>query len=73
MPGLEPGIQTTFSDIIPRTTALDARVKSAHDEAESAALLFRAALDVTPSRGPARAPNASTPQIDHFLSCAPQK
>ena len=34
MPGLEPGIQAAPSVIIPRTSALDARVKPAHDEPE---------------------------------------
>ena len=32
MPGLEPGIQAAHSVIFPRMTALDARVKPAHDE-----------------------------------------
>jgi len=40
MPGLEPGIQAAPSVVILRISALDARIKSAHDEAESAAFIF---------------------------------
>ena len=35
MPGLEPGIQAAPSVVILRTSALDARVKPAHDAAEA--------------------------------------
>jgi hypothetical protein len=41
MPGLEPGIQAAPSVIIPRASALDARVKPAHDEPERVALVFK--------------------------------
>ena len=44
MPGLEPGIQAAPSVIRLRTSALDARVKPAHDEAERAALIFERRL-----------------------------
>jgi hypothetical protein len=40
MPGLEPGIQAAPSVVILRISALDGRIKSAHDEAESAAFVF---------------------------------
>jgi hypothetical protein len=44
MPGLEPGIQAAPSAAIRGTSALDARVKPAHDEAESSALYLGVAL-----------------------------
>ena len=40
MPGLEPGIQAAPSMIVLRAPALDTRVKPAHYEAESGALIF---------------------------------
>jgi hypothetical protein len=39
MPGLEPAIQAVPPMIIRRTSALDARVKPAHDDPESVARL----------------------------------
>jgi hypothetical protein len=46
---LEPGIQAAPSVIMLRTSALDARVKPAHDEAERVAFIFARRLSLTES------------------------